>query len=115
MRELLAAVDDRYVIMNAGDELRLAFPAPPSRPRPRGWIARDFVLIGDGWVKDGDYNTSFSKTVLPLPRHRPPGLRGRRPSDWSSKTIPVYRQHAGTGRRTTRDSSTPRAFLGGLR
>ena len=59
-----AGVDDRYVIMNAGDELSLRFqdPAPP----PAGW-RRDFVLIGDGWEKDGDYNTDFSKTVLPLP------------------------------------------------
>jgi hypothetical protein len=66
VRELLGGVDDRYVIMNAGDELQMAFPAPPAPPA--GWT-RDFVLIGDGWVKDGDYNTSFSKTVLPLPSH----------------------------------------------
>ena len=39
----------------------------------KGWT-RDFVLIGDGWVKDGDYNTSFSKTVLPLPAHGRPEL-----------------------------------------
>lgn len=66
VRELLRAVDDRYVIMNAGDELRLAFPevAPP----PPG-LVRDFVLIGDGWEKDGDYNTIASRTVLPLPTH----------------------------------------------
>ncbi len=66
VRPLLMHTDDRYVIMNAGDELRLAFPALP--PPPPGYI-RDFVLIGDGWVKDGDYNTSFSRTVLPLPAH----------------------------------------------
>ena len=30
---------------------------------------RDFVIIGDGWIKDGDYNSTFSKTVLPLPYH----------------------------------------------
>ncbi len=66
VRELLEKVDDRYVIMNAGDEMQLRFapPAPPSA----GTI-RDFVLIADGWVKDGDFNTAFSKTVLPLPRH----------------------------------------------
>ena len=29
VRELLAQVDDRYVIANAGDELLLRFPAPP--------------------------------------------------------------------------------------
>ena len=63
---LLTAVDDRYVIMNAGDEIRLRFSeaAPPA-----SGMVRDFVLIGDGWVKDGDYNTGFSRTVLPLPSH----------------------------------------------
>ncbi len=64
--ELLTAVDDRYVIMNAGDELVLKFPA--YAPPPDGWV-RDFVLICDGWEKDGDLNTAFSKTVLPLPTH----------------------------------------------
>ncbi|HXF96458.1 MAG TPA: CRTAC1 family protein, partial [Gemmatimonadales bacterium] len=73
---LIQATDDRYVIMNAGDELALQFAAPP--PPRSGWT-RDFVLVGDGWVKDGDYNTGFSTTVLPLPYHgmtdygRPPG------------------------------------------
>ena len=74
--------------MNAGDELRLRFKAAP--PRGSGWV-RDFVTVGDGWVKDGDYNTSFSRTVLPLPTHRsaryatPPG---------TLEADPVYRQHA---------------------
>ncbi len=66
VRELLHHIDDRYVIMNAGDEfiLRFAVPEPP----PAGWT-RDFVLIGDGWVKDGDFNTANSRTVHPLPSH----------------------------------------------
>lgn len=87
VRELLTTVDDRYVIMNAGDELALHFPVPA--PPPEGWT-RDFVLIGDGWVKDGDYNTTFSKTVLPLPSHDQPAydtLLGRLEED------PVYRRH----------------------
>ena len=63
--ELLTAVDDRYVIMNAGDELVLRFPAPPELEDRK----RTFILIGDGWVKDGDFNTVASRTVLPLPRH----------------------------------------------
>jgi tetratricopeptide (TPR) repeat protein len=87
VRELLEQVDDRYVIANAGDELALRFPAPP--PPPKGWV-RDFVLIGDGWNKDGDYNTAFSKSVLPLPSHKrpaydtPPG---------ALQDDPVYRFH----------------------
>jgi tetratricopeptide (TPR) repeat protein len=66
VRELLRAVDDRYVIMNAGDEMTLCFPAPA--PPSTGWV-RDYVLAGDGWIKDGDYNSTDSATVQPLPYH----------------------------------------------
>jgi tetratricopeptide (TPR) repeat protein len=64
--ELLQAIDDRYVIVASGDELSLRFPELP--PPPAGWV-RDFILMGDGWIKDGDYNSTFSKTVQPLPHH----------------------------------------------
>jgi hypothetical protein len=88
VRELLTAVDDRYVIMNAGDELRLRFAeAPP----PSAGSVRDFIVVGDGWVKDGDYNTSFSRTVLPLPSH------ANRRYDTPPRALeddPVYRAHA---------------------
>ena len=86
VRELLEKVDDRYVIMNAGDELRFAFTEAP--PAPAGFV-RDFILVGDGWVKDGDYNTVASRTVLPLPTHRSPSYAetaGRLEDD------PMYRQ-----------------------
>jgi tetratricopeptide (TPR) repeat protein len=66
VRTLLAAVDDRYVIMNAGDEMSLRFTAPAAPPP--GWV-RDYVLAGDGWIKDGDYNSAYSQTVLPYPHH----------------------------------------------
>ena len=66
VRELLAGVDDRSVIMNAGDEIALRIGAAP--PVAAGQV-RDFILVGDGWVKDGDFNTTFSRTVLPLPTH----------------------------------------------
>ena len=29
----------------------------------------DFLLLVDGWAKDGDANTAFSQSVLPLPFH----------------------------------------------
>lgn len=64
VRELLAGADGRFVLVNAGDEIRLRFAAPP--PPPAGYV-RDFVLIGNGWIKDGDLNSGFSRTVLPLP------------------------------------------------
>jgi tetratricopeptide (TPR) repeat protein len=66
VRELMSKIDDRYVLMNAGDELRFLFPAQAAPQQ--GWV-RDYILIGDGWIKDGDYNSEFSKTVLPLPSH----------------------------------------------
>jgi hypothetical protein len=66
VRELLKAADDRYVIMNAGDELSLRFAAPT--PPQAGWV-RDYVIAGDGWIKDGDYNSTYSATVLPYPYH----------------------------------------------
>ncbi len=60
VRELLNNVDDRYVIV----ELRrrdVACDLPSSRLPPAGWL-RDFVVVGDGWIKDGDFNSTFSKT-----------------------------------------------------
>ena len=111
VRELLRSVDDRYVIMNAGDELQMAFPAPPG-PLP-GW-ARDFVLIGDGWVKDGDYNTSFSQTVLPLPSHDQRDYTASSPA-LGLEDDPVYRRHPHDWQRYHTRFVTPREFLDGLR
>jgi len=88
VRELLQTVDDRYVIMNAGDELQLAFPAAPP---PAPGMTRDFVLIGDGWEKDGDYNTVASRTVLPLPTHRSAKYEGA--ASGRLEDDPVYLQH----------------------
>jgi cytochrome c-type biogenesis protein CcmH/NrfG len=93
VRELLQGIDDRYVIVNSGDEMSLRFPEQP--PLPAGWL-RDYVIIGDGWIKDGDYNSTFSKTLLPLPYPAkqeyttPPGrledewVYRRYPQDWQT-------------------------------
>ena len=109
VRELLKGIDDRYVIANAGDELALRFDAP-SMPEA-GWV-RDFVLIGDGWNKDGDYNTAFSKTVLPLPSHArpaydtPPG---------ALEDDPVFRSHPDDWRDYHTRYVTPDEFRAALR
>jgi Tfp pilus assembly protein PilF len=87
VRELLAKIDDRYVIMNAGDEIRLRFPAPPPHPQP-GW-GRDFVWVCDGWVKDGDLNTRHGKTVGPLPYH---GMKDYDAPAGALEDDPVYRR-----------------------
>jgi len=128
--ELLTSVDDRYVIMNAGDELRLSFPeAAASEPvapkrddeataRRRAEAdrrrTRDFVLIGDGWEKDGDYNTTYSKTVEPLPRHGHPNYEAERPVE-NIEDDPVYRAHPADWQRYHTRFVAPDVFLNGLR
>ena len=86
--ELLTEIDDRYVIMNAGDEMLLEFKYPGG---PAPGYTRSFVFVSDGWVKDGDYNTEASKTVTPLPFH------GQTDYEYgSSRDLmmdPVYRRH----------------------
>ncbi|HKQ53721.1 MAG TPA: FG-GAP-like repeat-containing protein [Pyrinomonadaceae bacterium] len=93
VRELLSKADDRYVIMNAGDEMTFRFKEQPAPPA--GWV-RDYLIVGDGWIKDGDLNSTFSKTVLPLPYHAsqeyttPPGrledeeVYRKHPEDWQT-------------------------------
>jgi tetratricopeptide (TPR) repeat protein len=66
--ELVKALDDRTVIMGSGDELRISFSATAFPSLHPGW-KRDFLLLVDGWSKDGDANTAFSQSVEPLPFH----------------------------------------------
>ena len=63
---LLEKVDDRFVIVGSGDELRLKFAALKGPP---AGFSRDFIFIGDGWMKEGDYSFKYSTTVLPMPTH----------------------------------------------
>jgi hypothetical protein len=107
--ELLKQADDRYVIMNAGDEMSFRFAAPPAPPS--GWV-RDYVIVGDGWIKDGDLNSTFSKTVLPLPYHAKneyitPAVRLE--DEW------VYRQHPEDWQNYHTRYVTPDVFQNALR
>ena len=87
VRELVDGVDDRYAILNAGDELAVRFAVPPP---PAPGTTRSFVWLADGWEKDGDFNTTFSRTVLPLPTHagNPYDTPPRRLED-----DPIYQRH----------------------
>jgi tetratricopeptide (TPR) repeat protein len=109
VKELLANIDDRYVIMNAGDEVAMQFPVPAGPPA--GW-KRDFVWVGDGWEKDGDFNTSFSKTVLPLPAHNL-GRYDRSPGKLEDD--PVYQRFPMDWRIYHTRNVTPYEFEQGLR
>ncbi|MDT5121373.1 MAG: hypothetical protein QOC96_855 [Acidobacteriota bacterium] len=110
VRELLREADDRYVIMNAGDEMTLRF-AVPQPPPPDGWV-RDYILMGDGWIKDGDFNSTFSKTVLPLPYHAKQEYTtapGRLEDEW------VYQQHPEDWQTYHTRYITPEVFQNALR
>jgi Tfp pilus assembly protein PilF len=109
VRELLEKIDDRMTIICAGDELRLKFAALPAPPA--GWT-RDYVMVGDGWIKDGDLNSTFSKTVLPLPYH---GLKDYNTSPGRLEDDPAYRRNPQDWRTYHTRYVTPEYFLNSLR
>lgn len=107
--ELLEKVDDRYVIMNAGDEIELEFKA--SDP-PREGYKRSYVFVSDGWEKDGDYNTEASATVLPLPYHGQADYEyGAAGTLWDD---PVYQRHKEDWVNYHTRYITPRSFRSAL-
>ena len=65
---LLLESDNKYVIMNSGDEINLKFDASLLPNIKEGWT-RNFLFYNDGWLKDGDLNTAQGQTVEPLPFH----------------------------------------------
>jgi hypothetical protein len=68
---LLGGIDDRFVVMGSGDEVRLRFRnnLPPVQPGSQ----RHYLLFFDGWAKERDPNTAFGDTVEPLPFHQMSG------------------------------------------
>ncbi|HID11433.1 MAG TPA: tetratricopeptide repeat protein [Candidatus Latescibacteria bacterium] len=65
VRELLADVDDKFVVMRHGDEVALEFAAPLL---PEGW-ERSFIFYADGFGKSTDLWSAYTATVDPLPFH----------------------------------------------
>jgi len=91
--ELLRALDDRFVIMGSGDEVRMVFDPAGLPPVPAGWT-RDFLLFVDGWAKDGDANTAYSQTVEPLPYHGMPQYPYEPPDAYPDDPLhTLYREH----------------------
>ena len=76
MQPLLTDADNKYIISNAGDETTIVFDPKILPELKKGW-KRDFLIHTVGWVKDGDMNTAYGNTVLPLPFH---GMKSYPPS-----------------------------------
>jgi hypothetical protein len=87
VRDLLEKVDGRMLLVNAGDEIRLKFGALAP---PEAGMTRDYVMVGDGWIKDGDLNSTFSKTVAPLPYR---GIKDYDQAPGRLEDEPAYKQH----------------------
>lgn len=63
---LVSDWDDRFVVMNAGDELTVAFDVSDLAPLRPGWRRSGFLRIG-GFAKEADYHTHTAGRVEPLP------------------------------------------------
>jgi Tfp pilus assembly protein PilF len=66
VKPLVSAVDDRFTIFGAGDEVSLEFDASALPPVPAGWT-RDYLFYVHGYVKDMDFYAAHAQTVTPLP------------------------------------------------
>ncbi|MCB1020482.1 MAG: hypothetical protein KDC27_11180, partial [Acidobacteria bacterium] len=86
--ELVSAIDDRYVILGAGDEVVLRFGA--DLPSVQPGHTRDYLLFVDGWAKENDANTAFGDTVEPLPFHSMSSY----PYDGAKESFPPTEGHA---------------------
>ena len=81
---LVTESDNMYIISNAGDEATIKFDEKKLPVLQEGW-KRDFMIRSVGWVKDGDLNTAFGSSVMPLPYHGmssyPPSAKDKYPDD----------------------------------
>ena len=100
---LLQKADDKYVIADGGDEISMDFDANNLPKLPEGW-KRDFLIYSEGWVKDGDLNTAYGQTVLPLPFHKMPSYPyGKNVAYPTDKEHQEYQQKYNTRKVTTYD------------
>lgn len=67
VRELVADVDDRFVVSRPGDEVALRFDAAALPTVRTGW-ERTFLLHSHGFSKEMDVNSASPDQAWPLPR-----------------------------------------------
>ncbi len=106
VRDLLAAVDDRFVVARPGDEVALAFAAGDMAVLRDGFT-RTFILHGDGYSKEMDINSASPDQAWPLPSHS----MTRYPTPMSPLDEPDWFTHYNTrivGRQVPRLASVPR-------
>jgi Tfp pilus assembly protein PilF len=84
VRELVEAVDDRFVISRPGDEISLSFDASALPPLAAG-MRRTFLLYASGYSKEMDLHSASPDAVAPIPframPHYPYAWPARYPHD----------------------------------
>ncbi|MBI4585038.1 MAG: VCBS repeat-containing protein [Planctomycetes bacterium] len=65
---LLASRDDRFAILEHGEEVALSFAGQSLPPLPEGW-ERTWLFYCDGYEKGLELHSACSRTVEPLPFH----------------------------------------------
>lgn len=68
VRVLVEKIDDRFVILKHGDEIRLDFDPADLPALPSGWV-RDYLVFADGFGKDMDIHSARPDAIEPLPFH----------------------------------------------
>jgi hypothetical protein len=71
VRELVAAIDDLFVISRPGDEIALSFG--PALPPPGDARRTTYLLHADGFSKEMDLHSASPDVLGPLPFHGMPG------------------------------------------
>jgi hypothetical protein len=95
VRELLRAVDDRFVIARAGDQIALSFDATSLPALPDGWT-RTFLLYADGFSKEMNLHSSSPDELAPIPFHgmtRYPYAPAERPPLTAAQQSDLDRYH----------------------
>ena len=84
VRELVEAVDDRFVISRPGDEISLSFDASALPPLAAG-MRRTFLLYASGYSKEMDLHSASPDAASPIPframPHYPYAWPARYPHD----------------------------------
>jgi Tfp pilus assembly protein PilF len=84
VRELVEAIDDRFVIARPGDEISLSFDASALPPLAAG-MRRTFLLYASGYSKEMDLHSASPDAVAPIPframAHYPYAWPSRYPHD----------------------------------
>jgi hypothetical protein len=69
VRQLVLEEDEKFALINAGDEVTLRFDSRELPPLRTGWT-RSYILRTFGYCKDSELFNPTGRTVEPLPSRK---------------------------------------------